>query len=252
MVSHATRAAKLTLPREHGAIVTLGGAGLAAALLAPHPLAAMAAAVVVAAAFLARGPIDRRVAGLGWRGWDGWALVAIAVVAAVGGWYAGTAVSGAGPLVFLVAAALLGASAVVRRLRRHRAFAVELGGLIFCGAAAGLFALAGGAAAARAAALAAVLAAHAGASAPLVRTELRRRERAHASRGLLTALLLLCAGAGLAAGLGHPVAAVALAPRLAHVIVRSLRGTPTSAPSAAALRETALLTLAVALTAIAL
>jgi hypothetical protein len=209
--SGSSTARRLSLPNEHGGWVTLGGVVLVALALAPEQGPALAVAVALLAAFAARGPLDRLVAGLAPRRWDRPWLAVLALVLALassltGTWPAALATAG-------LALAIVAVSMVVRRQRRHRRTWVEALGLAALGAGAGLATLIGGASWASAATIAVVLATNVGLAVPLVRTTLRRNERVHATRGaVISALLLLPAALSLLL-LGHPAALVALLPR---------------------------------------
>jgi hypothetical protein len=92
------------------------------------------------------------------------------------------------------------------------------------GAAAGLAAAAGGMRPAHATLLGFVLAVHAAVAVPLVRPLLRRRGRALAPRAAISAMLPLGGAASLVTLAGHPLVALAFAPRALQVAVRLLRG----------------------------
>jgi hypothetical protein len=163
----------------------------------------------------------------------------------------GAALSGS----WLVAAAALAvpaAALVARRLRSHRAAWFELAGMAALGATAALAAWIGAAPLDAALVLGVVLGAHSAAAVPLVRTQLRRRERTGARDAGAKALVIAGSGALLVVLLGHPLAALALAPRAAQAILRLVR-TPDPAVSATVvgLRETVLLVVATVVTVLA-
>ncbi len=228
----------LSLPHEHGGYLTLLGGGVAAALLAPRPLAAIGVGLVLAAAFFAREALVKRAR------WDDAFLVVLGVAAAAGVGLAGWAWGG---LAAACAAAILAAFLLARRARQHRAAWFEWVGMAAMGGAAGLEAAAGGATWPRAAALGLLLAAHVGASVPVVRTQLRKRERTQAPRADAVALGVVAAAAAVLAATGFPAIAVALAPRAAHLGWRRLAGVRPARPAVVGVREIVLLSCTVAL-----
>ncbi|HKA88625.1 MAG TPA: hypothetical protein VKE22_13235 [Haliangiales bacterium] len=228
----------LSLPHEHGAYLTLVGGGVAAALQAPRPLAAVGFGVVLAAAFFAREPLVKRAR------WDDAFLVLLAVAAAVG---AAMAEWPWGSVAAAGAAAIVGGFLAARRARQHRAPWFEWVGMAALGGAAGLEAAAGGAAWPRATALGLLLAAHVGVAVPLVRTQLRRRERAQAARADAVAFGVLGASAAAVAVAGFPAIAIAFLPRTAHLTWRRLAGVRPARPAVVGVREVVLLSCAVAL-----
>lgn len=237
---------KVTLPREHGGYLTAVGAGMAGALVGPAFLPALGTGVALTAAFLARGPADRLGLRMPLGRWDPWLLALLGSIIISG------AVSVAltnGPVAGLVttAAALgvIAASISARRARSHRAMTFELGGMACLGGSAGLGAWASGASSTTAATLAVVLGTHAALSVPLVRTELRRRERSRSLGADLATLVSLAVAAGIALTLGHPEGAAGLLPRTLQVVLRRLGWMPAAGPTWVGLRETALLALAI-------
>ncbi len=205
---------KLSLPREHGASIMLGAGAVGALWLAPDRIAALSAAAGMAAAFLARGPVERAAARLRLRAWDVPALGAyVVIVAAV------AATVDAGVLLGGAAALLVLAGAIARHRRQHRALAVEAAGMAALGGVGGLIAMGGGASWQTAALLGGAVACYAGATALFVRAETRPatpRKRAALAAGSLAILAL---GAGASAGFA-PLAAAAFAPRAVHTAWR--------------------------------
>jgi hypothetical protein len=239
----------VSLPREHGGYLTLVGGVVAALLLSPRPGVALACAVAIVAAFFARGPLEReRLAGA----WDPallGLLAAAAVVAyAAAIWRAGWA---AVPAV-LLPPSMVGAAWAARKSRLHRSRAFELAGMAALGASTGLIVFGGGASGRVAAILALVLGTHAATAVPLVRSELRPRERARAASDAWLTLALLASAAVLLLRLSAPLALAAFAPRLLQLALRLARGPVAANAVTVGLRETAALTLTVALAVITL
>jgi hypothetical protein len=236
-----------TLPKEHGAYLSIVGATAAAALSSPRPAAAVGVGLAVAAAFFARAPLDRAAAGAGLRPGDRVWLAFLAAAAAAGLALAGTA----RPLFVLAVAALVvsivGVSAAVWRARRQRDSRFELVAMAGLGATAGLGAFAGGATASVAWAWAVVLAAHATLSVPMVRTELRRGERHDARRAAAVSALALVFATVVLVALGRPIVMLALAPRAAQVVYRIVRTPSPRRPAVVGLWETVLLAATVAI-----
>jgi hypothetical protein len=238
----------LSLPREHGAHLTLAAAVVTATLSASQPVPALGMGIVLTMAFLARGPLERLAAGHALRAWDGPALGVMLGLAGVGALVVGLEVPGVWWLGAVAAAATVPAGAyLARRASLHRAAALEFVAMGALGASAGLAALCGGMAPARAIGLAAVLGAHAAVSVPMLRTEIRKRARVGRRGALLAAAgLLALVGAGLC-GLGYPAMTLALVPRAAQIGLALLEARPAPRrPQALGLQETALLALAVA------
>jgi hypothetical protein len=243
-VAPATRR-RLSLPAEHGGYITVAAATLGAALVAPAVLPAAGAGLAIAGGFLARGPVERLGGPHGLRAWDPPALVIMAAFVAGGALIAGSWIAAA------VALAVPLGSYVARRLRAHRASSFELAGMAALGGTAAVSAWSGAAPVDAALVLGVVIGAHSAAAVPLVRTELRPRERAGAVGGALRALAVVTAGALLVVLLGHPAAALALAPRASHALVRLGRGVHPAPASVVGIRETVLLATATAVVVIA-
>lgn len=238
---------RLSTPQEHGGLVILAGGVLLAALAAPRPLVAALAVVVYLAAYMARGPIERRVRHARPRPWDGAALLLyaaaaaaiVATLAASGPWGA-LAVAGSAALIPI-------AGAVAVRARRHRDLAVELAGLGACGGVAGIAIYAAGGAEILALSVLFAGAAYGASTAPLVRSELRR-ELDTAARRQLAAAAFMILGAGAAATAAvAPVSAVALAPRVVHAAYRIARPGRTASRRLLITREVVMLALFVLL-----
>lgn len=232
----------LSLPHEHGGYLTLLGGVVAAALLSPRPVAAVGAGMALAAAFFAREALVKHAR------WDDAFLTVLAIGAAAGvglaGWpWGGLAAAGA--------AAILAAFLLARRARQHRAPWFEWVGMAAMGGAAGLEAAAGGTPWPRAAALGLLLAAHAVVSVPVVRTQLRKRERIQAPRADTVALGVLSAAAAALVVAGFPALALALAPRAAQLVWRRYAGVRPARPAVVGARELALLSSVVVLAVIA-
>jgi hypothetical protein len=237
----------ISFPHEHGGGVVAVGATLSAALVAPEPSRAVAVGICVAASFLARGPVDRLAARKPLARFDGTLLAALAILAGAAlvllGWAAAGVTLGACTVI-------IGASAIARRTRKHRDVRVEIAGLAFLGATAGLAALLGGASTARAAQLALVIGVHGALAVPLVRAELRPRELQHLGARLLPAAVVLGGLALVLVLAGAPRVVLALAPRAVHLIASRLRP-HRMRPSIAALRETLFLAFVVVMLALA-
>ena len=239
---------RVSLPHEHGALVTLVAAFATGAAIAPAHLAAASSGILLLAAFFARAPIEQRAAGHA-ATFDGSALLTLGLLSAI----AATAaiVSGADRRLLGLATAwaigILASSYLARRIRLHRDTYFEILGMAVLGASVVPVALVGQASLRTALAAGIVLATHAAASVPLVRSELRPRERALANEADARAALLIVAG-GLAVYLvGMPLLACALAPRALHLLARRLRLSPSVGPLLVGLRETAEVTLVMAL-----
>lgn len=241
---------KLSLPHEHGGYLTLVGASLASALVSPDPIAAIGVGVAVTAAFLARGALDRVAVRAPLHGWDGVALLVLAAAAA-----GGIALAARGGEVWalvtiaLCAAMVIG-SMLVRRAHKQRHAGFELVAMTGLGGSAGLGALAAGASAETATVIAVIIGTHAGLAVPLVRTEVRRRERHHRPQAVAGSALWLLTATAAVAVLGRPIVALAFVPRAAQILHRALREVAPQPPSVVGARETAVLAAVVALAAI--
>ena len=240
------RATKLTLPSEHGALVTLAGAAAAAALLAPRPAHALAAAAAIAASYLARGPIERRVKGLRLRPLDApalalYAAIAVAATAAV------APVSRHGAIaIAAIAAAIPLAGALTRSARLRRSVLVETGGMIAVGASAGAELHAGGGGTLASITVAIALASYAAAAIFLVRAQTRPLSRRGRLGFAAIAAATLALGAATTAALAARLA-WAFAPRGAHALARLVWVRESRRVTAIALRESLELALFVAL-----
>jgi YwiC-like protein len=239
----------LSLPREHGAWITLGAAVSVGLVLARHDdrlVAAAGMAVCLVVAFLARAPMEQLAIRRPAR-FDPVAL-ALLLVPAV----AGTTLAARGGLLFgsFGAAIAFGggaAAALARRARvhRHQAFeALAMGGL---GAAALPIASASGTPLSVALFPSVALAVHAAVAVPLLRTELRPRERVRGGAADLQAAVALAACALLFVAGGHALLAAALAPRFLHLGARRLGVLALRTPVAIGVREIVLLAAAAAL-----
>lgn len=235
-------AASISLPHEHGAYLTLAGAIAAALVIAPDRLAAGGVGAIAAAGFFGKALVERGAVGAAQRRGDRvWAAALVAI--AIGGERLAAARDERPALGFMVAVALaLGGTALLRRARLQRAVTVEQLGLAALGAVAGLAAWIGGAEARAAIVLGAVLAAHGASSVPIVRQAVRAQ---HPPPGLGIAIGAIVS-AGAIAMAWRPLAAIALAPRVAQTLwlVRAPRGK--TAARTVGLRETALLIAAIA------
>jgi len=114
------------------------------------------------------------------------------------------------------------------------------------GASAGVIARAGNARLVDAIALAVVLGVHAGASVPLVRVRLRRRERDQAGRAAVHVGVALGVAALLLVAIDRPLGALALIPRALSTAPAAWRQRPLR-PARIGLEETILLAATVAL-----
>jgi hypothetical protein len=233
---------RISLPHEHGGSVTAAAAGIAAVALAPAPVPALGVGVAVMATFLARGPLDRIAARLSLRAWDLPAIVLLAATVLASAAVVGARSPVHGLATLGLCALMLAGSALARSARKQRAVLLEVFGMAGLGASAGLGLLAAGAPGAVAAAAALVLATHAAVSVPIVRTELRKRERPLGQRSVGIAASVVAAAATLLIVLGQPLMAVALAPRAGHLLLRATGLLPiASSPGRSAIRETVLL-----------
>ncbi|MCC6994626.1 MAG: hypothetical protein IT370_08465 [Deltaproteobacteria bacterium] len=256
----SSRRAVLSLPREHGAYLTLAGAIAGGVLLAPARLPAAAAGVMLAASFLARGPLERRAAGLRWRAGDVPLLLGCALAAGAGVHVAARGDLGLELALLALALVMPLGGWLVRRLGQLRAERFEVVGMAALGGSAGLVGFTGGAGLALALTAALLLAVHAAASVPLVRALLRPRERAQGRREImLTGLVVVAVAAAVAFGAGavgaggvgaggalaSRVLALALLPRAVDVVLQ-LVVQPVGKVSAArvGVRELVLLVLA--------
>ncbi len=211
---------RLSLPAEHGGYLIAVAAAAAATLIAPLPTKALAIGLVVFVAFLARGVLDRVAAGVRLAAWDvPWlGLLALAEFAALA-----TLSPRDAALTGGLGVAIIGGSLLARRWRKQRDARFEAVAMGVLGASSGWAVLAAGGPLRDALGVAVVLAAHATLAVPLVRTQLRRRERAEAAR----AAELATAGLGVAlaavVALGLPAAALALLPRGLQTFAHAVR-----------------------------
>ena len=237
----------LSLPHEHGGYLTIAGATAIAIALAPARGPALAVNAAVAAAFFARAPVEKLTRGRGAR-LDGIAVATLAAVVlvaalALGGIWAAAAL--------VVASTIVCGSAFARNERWHRATWFETLGMGALGASAGLVALAGGVELRLSAAVALVIGVHTALAVPLVRSEVRPRERAHSRQAAWIALgaLALCAIVLALAGSGRLV--IALAPRTLHALARMRSPATPSHPNVVGVRESAMLALTIAIVVVA-
>jgi|GEM_PF-5168399 len=240
------RGRTLSLPTEHGALVSLAAGGVLAVIMAPQPPIAFATFALFLLAHLARGPTERRARRFRPRRWDLAAMLGY-TTAAIATTYVVATVA---PVVAVVAAGcallLLGGGAVAQVMRVHRSLAVELGGMAMCGIASGVAIVGGGGDVGLAAVAAFILAAYAASSVLLVRGQLRKltpKRSLHHSR---LALALLIVGAAVAATY-HLVLGLAFVPRASHVTVHCFVAARPTSPYKLAAIETAQLALFIAL-----
>ena len=231
----------LSLPHEHGGYLTIAGATAAGVSLAHARGPSLAIGAVVAAAFFARAPVEELVRGRGAR-FDGIAVAALAAVVLaasleLGGIWAAFAL--------FVASAIVCGSAFARQGRWHRATWFETLGMATLGASAGLVAFAGGVELRVAIAIGMVIAAHTGLAVPLVRSEVRPRERARARHAARMALCALALSAIAVALVARGRFALALVPRTLHALVLTRSSPSPSHPNAVGVRETAMLVLVI-------
>ncbi|MBI4509194.1 MAG: hypothetical protein HY698_06135 [Deltaproteobacteria bacterium] len=245
------RQSRISLPREHGAYLTLVGATIAGALAASDPAPAVAAGFTLGMAFLARGVLDRLVVGLPLREWDATAVVLMACALGEGARIAGSRHWGFTMLAVACALALTVSSVMARRARKHRHLLFELLGLGILGTCAGIIGLAGGLVPKAALALAAVLGAHAASSVPVVRGTVRKG-LAPPMRFLAACLGLILIAGALAFALGIPLLAAALVPRLADSVVGLTSGFRHARPAVVGVRETVYLFIVLVVVSVAL
>jgi hypothetical protein len=225
----------LSLPHEHGGYLTIAGAAAAGVALAHARGPALAVGAITAAAFFAHAPVEQLARGRGAR-WDGAAVAALAAV--VGG--GALALDGAWAAVALaIAGAIVAGSALARRARVQRSPWFETFAMAALGACAGLIAVAGGAQARLAVGLAIVIGTHAGVAVPLVRAEVRPRERDRARVAAHVALAAVGVAASLLLLLGVGRLAVALLPRGLHALTRAMVPPQPARPSIVGMGETA-------------
>ncbi len=240
---------RVALPKEHGGYLTLVGAAVAGVLLSPSPLAAVGVALALTAAFFSRGPLEKRARSTT----ADVVLLATCVLALIAGTsLTARASHGAAAAVFITAGFLVGVSSLARRARAQRSAGFELLAMGLLGGAAGRIAFIGGASLSVALPLAIMLSVHAGSSVLLVRTELRPQERARAARvdQILAAVLIVTAVVMIS--LGTPKVALALSPRVTHIVARRLALRMPLRPVWVGLRETLALTIAVLIAVLAL
>ncbi|HEX9104144.1 MAG TPA: YwiC-like family protein [Polyangia bacterium] len=233
----------LSLPHEHGGYLTIAGAAASGVALAHARGPALAVAAVTAAAFFARAPVEQLARNKGAR-LDGALVVALGAVVFGGALALG---SGWAALALVVAAAIVCGSLVARRGRWQRAAWFETLGMAALGGSAGLIAVAGGADLGTGAALAIVVGVHTGLAVPLVRAEVRPRERGLARRAGGIALAVVAAAATVLALAGLGRFALALAPRALHALSRATWPASPSRPTVVGLRESAMLAAVVSL-----
>jgi hypothetical protein len=231
---------RISIPREHGALLILGGAAVSSIAIAPQRGAALGLDVVIAASFLARGALERVAVGAPLRAWDRAWCAALGLAAAIGATRAPAAI--AIGTVALGALALAGAM-WARRARLQRSPYVEQLGLAALGASAALGAGAGGTSLPAAIALGAVLAAHAASAVPIVRAAVRGAVRPPGVAGAIAAIAIAAIACGM---VSRPWAMLALGPRVVQLV--ALVGPPRAnvAPAVIGVRETALLAVVIA------
>lgn len=236
---------RVSLPHEHGGYLTVGGGAIVALALAPDTRAPIFAAATLLASFFARGPLEAfAVRGKG-AAWDHLALALLLGVAALAtiaaAWLAGVR---AAPAILLAVATLVG-SVLARWQRDHRSAWFEATGMGALGAGAGALLWAGGSTLRTALAVAIALGANAAIAVPLVRSELRRRERAQRDTADLYAASLLAVACLLLVAARAPLAMIALFPRTLQLVARRLSASRSPARAAAiGLRETGILLVA--------
>jgi hypothetical protein len=234
---------RLSLPREHGAWLTLAGAAFGGIWQATDRVGASGFAVALAAAFVARAPLERSRPAR----WDG-ALRLVCSLAIVGGsLVAGRNQQWLGLASALCAAVLIGASLLARKERQQRNLGFEALGMAALGASAGAIALVGAAPFEQSLILGFVLGTHAAVSVPLVRSELRPREREHAASATALATLALVAAVAILSVIGSGTAAVALVPRAVDLAIRHVTGWRLRRAALVGVRETVELAAALAL-----
>jgi hypothetical protein len=208
----------ISLPHEHGAYLTLAGATIAGASIAHAHVDAAVFAVVLVAVFFARGSIEALAVGRP-RPWDGLAVLVFATVAAAALGFLSRLDALAAALAAVFAAGIVGFSLIARIVRRHRTHLFEIAGMATMAASSGAVARVGGASLRDSLLLAIVLAAHATVAVPLVRAELRRRERVHAPEARAGAAIVLVGAATTLWWVGAPYLTLALIPRATLITV---------------------------------
>jgi hypothetical protein len=227
---------RVSFPHEHGAglLLIMGVAG--AAVVAPRPLAVVGTGLTLAAGFVARDPLIKRAPG------DPLLIATAALAFAIGVWLMPSPWN---LILGASTAAVVLAHGLAVRWRRQRTAAFELLGMTGLGLAAGASAVAGGASPTSAMIYGAILAVHAAVTVPLVRTQIRPRERAraHAAEAAAAAVLGLAAGGFALAGIAS--AGLGLLPRAVHVAWRASKGVRPLRPALVGALESVLLAAAV-------
>jgi hypothetical protein len=231
----------LSLPHEHGGYLTIAGAAFAGVALAHARAPALAVSAVVTAAFFARAPVEQLVRRRG-APLDGAAVVVLTGIVLA----SALALADAWASITLaVAAAIVAGSALARRARSHRATWFEALGMAALGASGGLAARAGGADLRVAFVLALVVGVHTCLAVPLVRSEVRPRERMRARGASIVALGLVVAAALLLVLVGSGRCSIALLPRALHAATRSLLPPAKARPNVVGVRESIMLAVVV-------
>jgi hypothetical protein len=225
---------RLSLPREHGAWLTLSGAILGGVWLAADRFTAGGLALSLAAAFLVRSQLEARRPS----SWDAAARAFCALAILVGALVAGRNHSWIGMATACIALSAVTASGLAQRMRLHRSVWFEILSMAALGASAGMIAFAGRASLSASLAIGLVLGTHAAISVPLVRSDLRPRERAFEGRAMLLGMTLLSAATFLLWLLGIPAAAMALLPRAIDLTARHLTRFRLARAAAVGIRET--------------
>jgi len=233
---------RLSTPKEHGGLVTLGAAGLLATAVSPEPLRALVAAGLFLVAFLARGPTERRTRGFRPRPWDLGALF-IYGLAGAGATFAlaQTNVALAASAAVL-AAALIAGGAIAQQRRIHRSLGIELLGMASAGLAAGLAIVIGGGTAGLAAIVAFSMITYACSSVLVVRAQLRKLSSQTVGAYNWMGLCAIAIGAAIASGY-EPFLFLVFAPRCAYIGYRNFVPARPSSPYMVAASETAQLAL---------
>jgi hypothetical protein len=208
----------LSLPHEHGAYLTLAGATIAGAAVGHAHADAVAFALVLAATFFARGPAEAMAVGRARRG-DGIALTALTGVAGAAAGYLSRFDELAAVAAAAFAVAIIGCGLVARLVRQHRTYLFEIAGMAAVAASSGAIARVGGASARESLLLALVLAAHTTVAVPLVRAELRKRERERAGDARAIAAIVMAAAAFALLVADAPYLMAALLPRTVLVLL---------------------------------
>ena len=225
---------RISLPDEHGAWLTLSGAIVGGLWLAADRWTAAGVALSLGGALFVRAPLETRRP----RAWDATARAVCALAILVGALIAGRQQQWLGIAGAALAFTAIAACGLARRMRLHRSVWFEIVSMGALGASSGVIALAGRAAISGSFALGLGLATHAATSVPLVRSDLRPRERSLESRAIFAGAAALSATALCLWLLHMPAASLGLLPRGIDLMARHLTRFRLARAAAVGARET--------------